>query len=134
MPRADREALRDAFFPAQMALGWGFPNALMQYAIPDLEDLTIDTAALARRRDALMTTLTGVRLRRADAGGHLLPVQPLAGRRRQRSRGTRWPIATSSSCRARCSTRPDHFRISLTASDAMVERSLPAFREIAQSG
>ena len=58
MPAADRQALRDAMFAAQMALGWCFPNAVMQYAVPDLERLSIDVAALARRRDALSEVLT----------------------------------------------------------------------------
>jgi aspartate aminotransferase len=38
-------------FAAQMALGWCFPSALMQHALPDLEGLSIDTAAIAERRD-----------------------------------------------------------------------------------
>ena len=46
-----RQALRDAAFPTQVSLGWSFPNAVMQYAVPDLENLSIDIAALSRRRD-----------------------------------------------------------------------------------
>jgi aspartate aminotransferase len=57
MPLSDRQALRDVMFSAQMALGWCFPNAVMQYAVPDLEELSIDQAALARRRDRLIETL-----------------------------------------------------------------------------
>ena len=85
MPAEDREPLRDAFFAAQMAIGWCFPNALMQYAVPDLEDLSIDLGALTRRRDLLMTTLAEAGYDVAAAGRHLLSVQPLAGGRRQRS-------------------------------------------------
>src|SRR5205823_2880689 len=59
MPAADRTALRDAIFSTQMALGWCFPNAVMQYAVPDLETLSIDRTALARRRDRLIATLAG---------------------------------------------------------------------------
>ena len=58
MPAADRQALRDATFAAQMSLGWCFPNALMQHTVPDLELLSIDQVALARRRDRLMTALS----------------------------------------------------------------------------
>ena len=58
MPAADREALRGVMFSAQMALGWCFPNAIMQYALPALEELTIDQSALARRRDLLVRTLS----------------------------------------------------------------------------
>jgi aspartate aminotransferase len=57
MPDSDRQALRDSMFSAQMALGWCFPNAVMQYALPDLEGLSIDHAALARRRDVLIASL-----------------------------------------------------------------------------
>jgi aspartate aminotransferase len=48
MPVADRHALRSVMFSAQMALGWCFPNAVMQYAVPDLDNLSIDQVALTR--------------------------------------------------------------------------------------
>src|SRR5262245_19078030 len=57
MPRADRKQIQDAVFPAQMGLGWCFPNAVMQYAIADLDKLSIDQRALAQRRDRLIATL-----------------------------------------------------------------------------
>src|SRR5262249_60432549 len=47
MPDAERQALRDAVFATQMGLGWCFPNAIMQYAVPQLEGLSIDVQALA---------------------------------------------------------------------------------------
>jgi aspartate aminotransferase len=59
MPASERQALRDVMFSAQMALGWCFPNAVMQYAVADLEALSIDQAALVRRRDQLIPVLTG---------------------------------------------------------------------------
>ena len=34
MPAAELTALREAFFPCQMALGWAYPNAVMQHAVP----------------------------------------------------------------------------------------------------
>lgn len=57
MPAADRRAISGSFFATQMALGWCYPNAVMQYAVPDLEKLSIDQAALARRRDRFLATL-----------------------------------------------------------------------------
>src|SRR4030095_10524919 len=57
MPDAERRAFAETMMAAQMALGWCFPNAVMQYAVPDLDGLSIDQAALARRRDRLMHTL-----------------------------------------------------------------------------
>src|SRR5207342_959160 len=48
MPVAERRAFSGAMVAAQMALGWCFPNAVMQYSVPDLEGLSIDRAALRR--------------------------------------------------------------------------------------
>jgi aspartate aminotransferase len=131
MPPAERQALRDAMFSAQMALGWCFPNAVMQYALPDLETLSIDQAALARRRDRLSAAL-------ADAGYEVLPPE-----------GTfylwgKWPKGDPERIWNRLADRdvfvlpgslmdaPDYFRISLTASDEMIERALPAFAQEAR--
>jgi aspartate aminotransferase len=126
MPPADRRALRDVIFSAQMALGWCFPSALMQHAIADLEVLSIDLSALARRRDRLTETLS-------RSGYAVLPPE-----------GTfylwsRWPAGDPDAhwnALADCGVfvmpgtimgAPAYFRISLTASDAMVDRALPAF-------
>lgn len=131
MPATDRRALRDAMFTAGMALGWCFPNAVMQYAIPDLEALSIDVAALTRRRDRLEEALR-------DSGYGVLP-----------SEGTfylwcRWPEGDADARWNALADRgvfvlpgslmrtPTHFRISLTASDAMVDRALPHFVEVAR--
>jgi len=57
MPEPERAALRGAMFSTQMALGWTFPNAVMQYAVPDLEHLSIDMSALTRRRDRVLSEL-----------------------------------------------------------------------------
>jgi aspartate aminotransferase len=129
MPDSDRQALRDVMFSAQMALGWCFPNAVMQYALADLEALSIDQAALARRRDLLTAVLT-------DAGFDVLPPE-----------GTfylwsKWPAGDPEQHWTMLADRkvfvlpgsimgsPAYLRISLTASDPMVERALPAFAAI----
>ena len=81
MPDAERRAFSDSMFAAQMALGWCFPNAVMQYAIPDLETLSIDQAALTRRRDRLMSTLGDSGYDVPPAGRHVLSVEQMARRR-----------------------------------------------------
>jgi aspartate aminotransferase len=129
MPASEREALRDVMFSVQMALGWCFPNAVMQYAVEDLEHLSIDQGALARRRDRLTATLTA-------AGFEVLPPE-----------GTfylwsKWPAGDPERYWSALADRkvfvlpgslmnsPAYLRISLTAADAMVERALPAFKAI----
>jgi aspartate aminotransferase len=113
-------------------MGWCFPNAVMQGVVPDVEHLSISRTALQRRRDRLMRTLE-------DAG--YAPLLP---------EGTfylwsRWPhddpvrawndladhdvfVMPGSTMNA-----PAHFRISLTASDEMVDRALPVFAAITNS-
>ncbi|WP_421724648.1 aminotransferase class I/II-fold pyridoxal phosphate-dependent enzyme [Bauldia sp.] len=131
MPRSEREPLRDAYFSTAMALGWVFASALMQYTVPDLEDVSVDIAALTRRRDVMFAALT-------EAGYEMLMPE-----------GTfylfgRWPRGAKDPWRALADRGvyvlagatmnvPDYFRICLTATDDMVARALPVFREIAQS-
>ncbi len=126
MPKADRQELRESMFSAQMSLGWCFPNAIMQYAVPDLEPLAIDLAPLARRRDRLTAAL-------ADAGFTVVPPE-----------GTfylmsRWPDGDHEAQWNALADRnvfvmpgsilnaPEYLRVCLTASDAMVEKALSAF-------
>jgi aspartate aminotransferase len=130
MPMAERKALWDAMFSAQMALGWCFPNAVMQYAVPDLEGLSIDQAALARRRDRLMATL-------ARAGYGVLPPEGTFYLWSEWPKGDPGRLWNALADRdvfvmpGAIMNAPDYFRISLTASDAMVERAVPAFEEVA---
>ncbi|MBK8907515.1 MAG: aminotransferase class I/II-fold pyridoxal phosphate-dependent enzyme [Rhodospirillales bacterium] len=129
MPAEDRQPLRDAMFSAQMSLGWCFPNAVMQYAIPDLESLSIDQAALARRRDRFMDVLPA-------AGFEVVPPE-----------GTfylfcRWPEGDPDAHWEALAERgvfvlpghildaPEFLRICLTASDDMIDRALPAFQAL----
>lgn len=131
MPLADRRELRDVMFAAQMAMGWCFPSALMQHAISDIETLSIDQSALALRRDRLVKALTA-------AGYDVLSPE-----------GTfylwsRWPAGDPDMLWNALADRdvfvlpgslmkaPDYFRICLTASDAMLERALPAFAAVGE--
>ena len=130
MPAADRQALQDAMFSTQMALGWCFPNAVMQYAVRDLDTLSIDQAALARRRDRLTATL-------ANAGYEVLPPEGTFYLWGKWPKGDPQRIWNSLADRnvfvlpGSLMNAPDYFRISLTASDAMIEQALPAFAQAA---
>jgi aspartate aminotransferase len=130
MPTADRHALRSVMFSAQMALGWCFPNAVMQYAVPDLDNLSIDRVALTRRRDWFMAAL-------ASAGYSVLVPEGtfyLWSKWTDNDPQRQWNALADRDVfvlPGSIMNAPSYFRISLTASDEMVERALPAFIEVA---
>jgi aspartate aminotransferase len=129
MPNVDRRAFSESMLTAQMALGWCFPNAVMQYAIPDVETLSIDQAALARRRDRLMRVLgeSGYAPLRPEGTFYLWSKWPEGNPRQQwNDLADRNVFVLPGSL----TNAPGYFRVSLTASDEMVERALPAFREV----
>ena len=106
LPPAERQALRGGFFPCQMAIGWGFADAVMQHSVAALEDVSIDIAALTARRDRMLGALEQWGYRLHPPRGHLLPLGRRARRRRRRASPTGWPRRTSTSCRARSSSGP----------------------------
>jgi aspartate aminotransferase len=124
----DREQLREAIFAAQTATGWAFPNTLTQHALVDLERYSIDVDHLERRRDRLVGALREIGYR----------VWPPEGTFFMLAR-TPWEDDQAfAELLAECAVLvlpgtvfeyPGHFRISLTASDATIERSLAGFRE-----
>jgi aspartate aminotransferase len=133
MPGSDRQALRDSMFYGQMALGWCFPNAIMQYAVPNLEGLSIDQAALARRRDILIGALDRLGYSAlAPEGTFYLWVKWPEG-----DPARMWNALADHDVYVlpgSVMNATAYFRISLTASDDMVQRSLPAFEHAAQTG
>ena len=105
------------------------PTPSMQYAVPDLETLSIDHGRAdppARHADggSRRRRLQRARRRRAPS------TSGAAGRKAILSGcGTRSPTADVFVMPGAIMNAPDHFRICLTASDEMVERALPAFAE-----
>jgi aspartate aminotransferase len=110
----------------QTAVGWALPNAVMQYALPELEKQSIDVARLERRRDFMVDALTamGYQVHRPEGTFYLFPRSPipedqafvltLAERGILVAPGTIFET-------------PGFFRICLTATDEMCERALPSF-------
>ncbi len=123
----DREQLRDAIFTAQIATGWSFPNALLQHAIEDIDPLSIDVGALERRRDRVVGELRAMGYETTNPEGTFYVM-------------AQGPIDDDEAFAARLADQgvlvlpgsvvevPGWFRISLTASDEMVEQGLPGFR------
>jgi aspartate aminotransferase len=122
----DREAFRETVFVAQLATGYAFPNALLQHSIEDLERLSIDIPAMQRRRDRLVGALREIGYETTMPEGTFYVM-------------ARAPIADDVAfCDLLAKHRvlvlpgtvvevPGWFRISLTATDEMVERGLPGF-------
>jgi aspartate aminotransferase len=122
----DRAELRGAIFTTQIVTGWTFPNAVMQYALPRLEQFSIDVDRLQRRRDRLVDALTGMgyHVLRPEGTFYLFPRSPIADDRAFTDLLAERDIFVLPGSMFET---PGYFRISLTASDDMVERSLPGF-------
>lgn len=133
MPSEERIELRDSLYTTQMALGWAFPSALMQHAVPDLETLSIDMEALTRRRARLCDSLSawGYGLRAPQGTFYVFARAPGgdAGALFDSLADRNVFVIPGSLLKT-----PDYFRISLTANDDMIERGLPAFRAAAGAG
>lgn len=128
----NRGEIRNALNLMQTFLGWAFPNALLQYAIEDFDDLSIDIHQLQLRRDRLTQGLGDMGYITVHSEGtfYLLVQSPLADD---------WDFierlaAQDVYCFPGCSFGlSGYFRLSLTASDEMVERSLPIFKTVLET-
>jgi len=122
----EREVIRDAIFGAQVVTGFAFPNALLQHALPDIEGLTIDIEHLQYKRDWLVGALRdiGYSLHVPEGTFYLLVRSPWE----DDSAFTELLASHNVLCLPGAVVEaPGYFRISLTANDSMIERSLPGF-------
>ena len=122
----DRDALRQRIMVAQLAGGFLFPNALLQHALGDLEKLSIDIAALERRRDRLVPALRdlGFETTMPEGTFYVMARSPIED---DEAFGDFLAEEDVLILPGTVVEVPGWFRISLTASDAMVERSLAGF-------
>ena len=128
----DREELRTALFVAQSITGYAYPNALMQYAMGDLEKASVDVAALQRRRDRIVSALDemGYETVKPEGTFYVLVRSPLeddVAFTRLLAQENVFVLP------GRLFELPRWFRISLTANDDMVERALPGFERALES-
>jgi aspartate aminotransferase len=122
----ERERLRQDILLTQVAGGFMWPSALMQHALVDLDHLSIDINALQRKRDRMVAALRdlGYEVHSPEGTFYLLPKSPWAD-----------DVAFSDLLGEHdilvlpgsVTELPGYFRISLTATDEMIERSLPGF-------
>ena len=122
----DREALRRAVHDLQIAVGWAFPNAVMQYALPELERQAFDVARLERRRDQMVDALTsmGYTVHRPEGTFYLFPRSPILDDEAFARLLVEQGILVMPGA---LFETPGFFRICLTATEETCERSLPGF-------
>ncbi len=122
----DAEELRLPLLVAQMATGWAFPVAPLQYAMAELDRFVVDVGRLQARRDRLVRELgeQGYELVEPEGTFYIMVRSPLDD--------------DEAFCRILAAhdvlvlpgatfEMTGWFRISVTASDHMVERALSGF-------
>ena len=122
----DRTKMRAGVLFSQIVGGWQMPSATLQRAIPDLEVLSVDVEALQRRRDrmaeALMTL--GYEITVPEATFYMMVRSPIPDDRAFARLLARRDVFVGP---GDIFEMPGYFRISLTANDDMVTRSIPGF-------
>lgn len=122
-----RAQVRAGATTALFAGGFGLPDAVMQYALPDIERLSIDIGHLERKRDRMVAEFRrlGYRLHAPEATFYLLPRSPIPDDRAFAELLARDYVYVLPGTLVEM---PGYFRISLTATDEMIDLALPVFR------
>ena len=123
----DASRMRRMFDAVQPIAGWLLPTCLVQRALPELEMLCVDLKQLERRRDKLVTALRegGYKVSPAQGTFYMLVNSPELD-----------DVAFSNYLESRdvlvlpgsTLETPGTFRVSLTASDTMIEQACEVFR------
>ena len=125
----DRPDVRKAIRLVQIGLGFLFPNALLQHALPELESMSIDIDHLRRKRDRLVGALQdiGYDVHVPEGTFYVLPRSPL-----EDDMAFIEMLADRDTLCLPGSVLefPGFFRVSLTASDEMIERAIPVFADV----
>jgi aspartate aminotransferase len=121
-----RDELRAGMFFSQVVGGWQFAGATLQRALSDLEELSIDIGALQRRRDRMAGALRamGYEPNVPEATFYMMVPSPIPDDYRFTAVLAEHDVFVGPGT---IFEMPGYFRISLTANDDMVERSLPGF-------
>lgn len=122
----DREAVRMAYLAVMFATGGGLPDAAMQYALPDIDKISIDLGLLQKKRDHMAGALRemGYDFHIPQATFYLLVKSPIPDDADFAASLARDKVLVLP---GRAFEMPGYFRISLTATEDMIERSLPYF-------
>ncbi|HJX07331.1 MAG TPA: aminotransferase class I/II-fold pyridoxal phosphate-dependent enzyme [Actinomycetota bacterium] len=118
--------LRAALQIGQITLGWAYPVSILQHAIPELNAMRPDIPVLQRRRDTLVSTLReqGYEVVEPQGTFYVLVRSPIEDDRRFAEVLRTHDVFVLP---GGMFEMPGWFRLSVTANDDMVERSLPGF-------
>lgn len=124
----DRELLRDAVTLSRIIGGWQTPNNVMQYALPELEHVSVDVAQLQKRRDRVVETLRtmGYELNKPESTFYIMAKSPIEDDMAFTEMLAEHNVFVGP---GRIFELPGFFRISITANDDMIERSFPGFEK-----
>ena len=126
MPQDVVDAVIEAVESVQIAAGWLFPNNVMQYATPRLEELSIDVAHLQAKRDLMVEGLraVGYDVGVPEATFYLFPRSPVPDDEAFVRLLADLGVLVMP---GRIFETPGFFRICLTATMETIEASLPRF-------
>ena len=121
-----RASMRDAIFGAQLFMSYGFANAVLQYALADIDKLSIDMLHLEKKRDRMVNELqnAGYELNTPEGTFYLLVKSPLEDDMAFMDLLAKEKVFCLPGS---VFEMPGFFRISLTANDEMIDRGLPGF-------
>jgi aspartate aminotransferase len=130
----NRAQLRDDTFLHQTIAGFAFPNADLQHAIADLEPMSIDIARMQRRRDRVVGELRRMGYETTNPEGtfYIMVRSPIEDDLAFSGILNSHKVLTLPGSIVEL---PGWLRVSLTASDEMVDIGLPGFeRALAEAG
>ena len=121
-----REQFRNTIPVLQMVNGWAFPNALLQHSLADLDVISVDVVHLQAKRDKLVGALRemGYETTLPEGTFYVIVRSPLPDDQAFIDLLAEYNIFCVPGSLMEI---PGYFRICLTASDEMIERSLPGF-------
>ena len=124
----DREALRQGAMSASFSTSNMAPDAVMQYALPDLLHITVDMNKLQLRRDRLLEALRGAgyQVHTPEGTFYLLVRSPVDDESAFVRRLAQDKVLAMS---GDMFEMPGYFRLSITATDDMVERAVHVFEK-----
>lgn len=122
----ERELIRIGLQVAQIQTGYGFPSALLQHAIADLDRLSIDVRHLQAKRDRVVAGLmaAGYEVTNPEGTFYVLVRSPEQDDQAFAERLAEQDVFVLPGT---FYGMPGYLRLSLTATDAMIDRALPIF-------